>query len=132
MAKRLKDDLEELRAMRRRSIERQGRDTVKEAGQESGPKAMGMPSSSRNFAGIEKGQGYPANTKLDASQYQNAAPKTDVQGYKEAQQPQRQEQVKPKAPAPRSTPGPGREGIMAKMEEERKRRMRGQSAVIGS
>ena len=131
MAKRLKDDLEELRAMRRRSIERQGRDTVKEAGQESGPKAMGMPSSSRNFAGIEKGEGYTARTKLDASQYQNAPiSKSNLQEYKT--EPQRQEQVKPKAPAPRSTPGPGREGMMAKMEEERKRRMRGQSAVIGS
>jgi hypothetical protein len=132
MAKRLKDDLEELRAMRQRSMERQGRDPIKEAGKESGPKAMGMPNSTKNFDGIEKGQGYTARTKLDASQYQNATPKTDVQGYKEAQQSQRQEQVKPKAPAPRSKPGPGREGMMAKMEEERKRRMRGQSAVIGS
>ena len=131
MAKRLKDDLEELRAMRQRSMGRQGRDPVKEAGQESGPKAMGMPSSSRNFAGIEKGQGYTARTKLDASQYQNAPiSKSNLQEYKT--EPQRQEQVKPKAPAPRSTPGPGREGMMAKMEEERKRRMRGQSAVIGS
>lgn len=131
MAKRLKDDLEELRAMRQRSMERQGRDPIKEAGKESGPKAMGMPNSTKNFAGIEKGQGYTARTKLDASQYQNAPiSKSNLQEYKT--EPQRQEQVKPKAPAPRSKPGPGREGMMAKMEEERKRRMRGQSAVIGS
>lgn len=33
---------------------------------------------------------------------------------------------------PRQRPGAGREAMMAKMEEERKRRMRGESAVVGS
>jgi hypothetical protein len=130
MAKRsLKDDLEELRAMRQRSMERQGRDTMKEAGQSAGAKAMAMPSSSKNFAG----GGYTTKTKLDGSKYEGAPiSKSNLQEYKDAQQQPKQEQVKPKAPAPRSKPGPGREGMMAKMEEERKRRMRGQSAVIGS
>lgn len=32
----------------------------------------------------------------------------------------------------RQRPGAGREAMMAKMEEERKRRMRGESAVVGS
>ena len=33
---------------------------------------------------------------------------------------------------PRQRPGAGREAMMAKMEEERKRRQRGESAVVGS
>jgi hypothetical protein len=33
---------------------------------------------------------------------------------------------------PRQRPGAGREAMMTKMEEERKRRMRGESAVVGS
>lgn len=33
---------------------------------------------------------------------------------------------------PRQRPGAGREAMMAKMEEERKRRMRGESSVVGS
>jgi hypothetical protein len=33
---------------------------------------------------------------------------------------------------PRQRPGAGREAMMAKMEEERKRRQRGESSVVGS
>ena len=33
---------------------------------------------------------------------------------------------------PRQRPGAGREAMMQKMEEERKRRMKGESAVVGS
>ena len=38
----------------------------------------------------------------------------------------------PKQEKPRQRPGSGKERMMAKMEEERKRRMRGESAVVGS
>jgi len=38
----------------------------------------------------------------------------------------------PKQEKPRQRPGAGREAMMAKAEEERKRRMRGESAVVGS
>ena len=102
MARRsLKEDLEDIRGMIARSKDRQEPKLVE-------PK-----------------------TKVDGSKYQGAPiSKANLQGYKDAQQqPKQQEQVAPKPP--RSRPGPGREGMMAKAEEERKRRMRGQSAVIG-
>ena len=75
---------------------------------------------------------FEPKTKVDGSKYQGAPiSKANLQEYKDAQQqPKQQEQVAPKPP--RSRPGPGREGMLAKAEEERKRRMRGQSAVIGS
>lgn len=124
MARRsLKDDLKEIRSMIGKSKERQGRDVKAEIGSN----AMKATGTERNFM---QG-GYTTKTKLDGSRLQGAPiSKANIQEYKDAQQqPKQQEQVAPKPP--RSRPGPGREGMMAKAEEERKRRMRGQSAVIG-
>ncbi len=124
MARRsLKDDLKEIRSMIGKSKERQGRDVKAEIGSN----AMKATGTERNFM---QG-GYTTKTKPDGSRLQGAPiSKANIQEYKDAQQqPKQQEQVAPKPP--RSRPGPGREGMMAKAEEERKRRMRGQSAVIG-
>ena len=42
------------------------------------------------------------------------------------------EEPKAKQEKPRQRPGAGREDMMRKMEEERKRRQRGESSVVGS
>jgi hypothetical protein len=124
----IKDDLEELRAMRNRSAERQGRDPVKEMGSSAGEKAMKMPNSSQNF----QSGGYSTKTKVDGSKMTNKT-SSGIDSYREAQK----EQVKPKAPAPRNEskprqrPGAGREDMMSRYMDERKRKQSGQSRVIG-
>lgn len=125
MARRkLKDELNDISQMITSSKERQGRDVKAEMGS----KAMKATGTERNF--MEGG--YTTKTKPDGSRFQGApiSTKAHIPEYKDAQQqPKPQAQVASKPP--RSRPGPGREGMMAKAEEERKRRMRGQSAVIG-
>jgi len=118
--KSIKDDLEELRAMRRRSQERQGMDTKSEMGS----KAMKMQGSEKNF----QVGGFSAKTKVDGSKLK-APTSSNIETY-------RQEQVKSKPPAPRETkptrrPGAGREDAMNRYMDERKRRKEGQSRVIG-
>jgi hypothetical protein len=124
MARRsLKDDLNDIRSMIKKSKERQGVDTKAEMGS----RAMKATGTEQNFM---QG-GYTTKTKVDGSRFQGAPlSQANLQDYREAQQqPKPQAQVKPKPP--RARPMPGREGMMAKAEEERKRRMRGESAVIG-
>ncbi len=122
--KSIKDDLEELRAMRRRSQERQGRNPVSEGGSETGSKAMKTQGSEKNF----QVGGFSAKTKVDGSKLK-APTSSNTESY-------RQEQVKSKAPAPRETkptrrPGAGREDAMNRYMDERKRKQDGQSRVIG-
>jgi hypothetical protein len=126
--KSIKDDLEELRAMRRRSQERQNRSPVSEGGNETGSKAMKMQGSEKNF----QVGGYKSNTKIDESKLKALKPSSgsNTESY-------RQEQVKAKPPAPREEkkptrrPGAGREDAMNRYMDERKRRKEGQSRVIG-
>lgn len=114
----IKEDLEEIRAMTRRSRERQGADTKSDVGQ----RAMKAEGTARNF----QGGGYEAKSKPDGSKYQGAPiSKANLQEYKPASN----EQVKPKKPQRR--PGAGREDAMNRYMEERKRRKDGDSRVIG-
>lgn len=113
----IKDDLEELRAMRRRSEERQGRDTKSEYGS----KAMKAEGTSNNF----KEGGYSSKTKVDGSKYQGAPlSKANLQEYKDAQA----EQTKYKKPPRRAT---GREAMIAEryMNQEQKKKDK-QSAIV--
>ena len=126
--KTIKDDLEELRAMRNRSMERQGKEPVKEAGSSYGSKAMKMPNSSKNF----QGGAYSAKTKADGSKMTNST-SSGIEEYQKAAK----QQVKPKPPQPRESkprqrPGSGREDMLSRYMEERKRKQSGQSRVIGS
>jgi hypothetical protein len=116
--KTLKQMRDEIKQMVEASKQRQGRDTKSEMGS----RAMKAKDTSKNF----QGGGYKAKTKVDGSKYQGAPiSKANLQDYKEAQAPK-------KDTKPRQRPGAGREAMMAKMEEERKRRQRGESAVVGS
>jgi len=116
--KTLKEMREEIKQMIEASQKRQGRDTKSEMGS----KAMKAKDTSKNF----QDGGYKAKTKVDGSKYQGVPiSKANLQEYKEAQSPK--EKTKP-----RQRPGSGKERMMAKAEEERKRRMRGESAVVGS
>jgi hypothetical protein len=121
----IKDDLEELRAMRRRSEERQGKDTKSEMGS----KAMGIKGSSANF----QGGGYTTKTKVDGSSTRDKPlSKANLQDYKDAQkdgQKKADAQVKYKKPPRRAT---GREAMIAEryMNQEQKKRDR-QSSVVG-
>lgn len=116
--KTLKQMRDEIKQMIEASKQRQGRD----AKSDIGSKAMKAKDTSKNF----QDGGYKAKTKVDGSKYQGAPiSKANLQDYKEAQAPK-------KDTKPRQRPGAGREAMMAKMEEERKRRMRGESSVVGS
>lgn len=66
----IKDDLEELRAMRRRSEERQGRNPVTEAGNTAGPKAMKAKGTEKKFASMKPAPEIKTKTRLDGSKYQ--------------------------------------------------------------
>ena len=115
--KTIKEMRKEIEEMIKASQERQGRDVKSEMGS----KAMKAKDTSKNF----QGGGYKPKTKVDGSKYQGAPiSKANLQEYKDAQ--------KKKESKPRQRPGAGREAMMAKMEEERKRRQRGESAVVGS
>jgi hypothetical protein len=124
-SKSLKDDLEELRAMRRRSEERQGKDTKSEMGS----KAMGIKGSAANF----QGGGYTTKTKVDGSSMRDKPlSKANLQDYKDAQkdgQKKADAQVKYKKPPRRAT---GREAMIAEryMNQEQKKKDR-QSSVVG-
>jgi len=120
----LKDDLEELRKMRRSSQERQGKDPMKEAGNEARSKAMKMNSGSSTF----QTGGFSARTKVDGSAMRDKPlSKANLESYREAQK----EQVKPKSPTPRKRSGAGREDALNRYMEERKRKQMGQSRVVG-
>ena len=87
-----------------------------------------MPSSSKNF----QGGGYSAKTTVDGSKMTNKT-SSGVDSYRDAQK----EQVKAKAPEPREAkprkrPGAGREDMMNRYMDERKRKQSGDSRVIGS
>lgn len=117
--KSLKDDLEELRAMRRRSEERQGKDTKSEMAS----KAMGIKGSEKNF----QSGGYTPKTKVDGSSMRDKPiSKANLQEYKDAQ---KGEQVKYRKPPRRAT---GREAMIAEryMNQEQKKKDR-QSSVVG-
>lgn len=123
--KSLRDDLDELREMRRRSEARQGRDTKSELGS----KAMGIKGSEANF----QGGGYTTKTKLDGSSIRDKPlSKANLQDYKDAQnegQKKADAQVKYKKPPRRAT---GREAMIAEryMNQEQKKKDR-QSSVVG-
>ena len=116
--KTIKEMRKEIEEMIKASQERQGRDVKSEMGS----KAMKAKDTSKNF----QGGGYSPKTKVDGSKYQGAPiSKANLQEYREAQKQKKESK-------PRQRPGAGREAMMAKMEEERKRRQRGESAVVGS
>ena len=66
----LKDDLEELRAMRRRSEERQGRKPIEDAGNTAGAKAMQAKGTERKFASMRPAPEFQTKTRLDGTKYQ--------------------------------------------------------------
>lgn len=114
----IESDLKELRAMRRHSEERQGRDTKSEVGQ----KAMKASGTSQNF----QGGGYTPKSKPDGSKYQGAPiSKANLQEYKDAQQ----KQTDYKKPPRRAT---GREAMIAEryMNQEQKKK-NNESSVVG-
>lgn len=115
----IKDDLEELRAMRRRSEERQGRDTKAEVGQ----KAMKAKGTAGNYVGADI---VNPKSKPDGSKYQGAPiSKANLQEYKDAQQ----KQTDYKKPPRRAT---GREAMIAEryMNQEQKKK-NNESSVVG-
>lgn len=78
----IKDDLEELRAMRRRSEERQGRKPIEDAGNTAGPKAMQAKGTERKFASMKPAPEFKTKTRLDGSKYQAKVTNQTETAYK--------------------------------------------------
>lgn len=78
----IKDDLEELRAMRRRSEERQGRKPIEDVGNTAGPKAMQAKGTEQKFASMKPAPEFKTKTRLDGSKYQAKVTNQTETAYK--------------------------------------------------